>query len=287
MLLLRKSGSHATKARKQMAHEIRLFISDVDGTILNPQKELTKATITAVHRLQQAGIQFALVSSRPTRGMKWLIDALGVQALCAGFNGGLIVNSDLSVVEEHDLPETYVPALAEIIRQHNLDLWVYTRDRWFVPDLNAYHVQHNAQTVRFQPEIFPGFDHFNSGEILKLVGTGEDFNAVEACEKSIRSRFDDSVSATRSQVQYVDVTHPLANKGSAVDAMASALNIPLKEVATIGDADNDIQMFHKAGLSIAMGQSMPEVRRAAIQTTLSNSDDGLAFAIETLLREHS
>ncbi len=270
-----------------MSHGLRLVISDVDGTLLNPHKELTKAAIAAVHRLQEAGIQFSLVSSRPTRGIKWLIDALGVQAVCAGLNGGLIVNPDLSVIEEHDIPESSVPALEEIVQRHKFDLWVYTRDRWFVPNLNAYHVQHNAQSVRFQPEVFPGFDHLSLGEIVKLVGISENFDAVESCERSIRAQFGDSLSVTRSQVQYVDITHALANKGAAVEAMSSVLNIPLKQVATIGDAENDIQMFRKSGLSIAMGQSMPEVRRAALQTTLSNSDDGFAFAIETLLSKRS
>jgi hypothetical protein len=266
-----------------MSHEVRLLISDVDGTILNPHKELSKANIAAVRRLQAAGIQFALISARPVQGMKWLIDALRVQAVCAGFNGGLIVNPDLSVVEEHDLPESSVPALEGIVRQHKLDLWVYTRDRWFVPSLDAYHVQHDAQTVRFQPEVFPGFDRLNPKEIVKLVGISEDFDAVEACEQSVKAQFGESLSATRSQAQYVDITHSQANKGSAVEAIAAALNVPLKQVATIGDADNDIEMFHKSGVSIAMGQSMPEVRRAAVLTTLSNTDDGLAWAIDKLI----
>ena len=266
-----------------MSPEVRLVISDVDGTLLNPHKELTRANREAVYRLKKSGIQFGLVSSRPAQGMKWLIDELAVQAVCAAFNGGLIVNPDLSVVEEHDLPESSVPALEGILRQQKLDLWVYTRDRWFVPRLDAYHVQHNVQTVRFQPEVFPGFDHLNSKEIVKLVGISEDFDAVEACEQSVKAQFGKSLSATRSQAQYLDVTHSQANKGSAVEAIAAALNIPLKQVATIGDADNDIQMFHKSGISIAMGQSMPEVRRAAVLTTLSNTDDGVAWAIEKLI----
>lgn len=266
-----------------MLPDVRLFISDVDGTILTPQKELPDATVAAVRRLKEAGIQFALISSRPVQGIKWLIDALGVQALCAGFNGGLIVNPDISVVEEHDLSENSIRPLADIIRNHHLDLWVYTRDRWLVPALDAYHVQHNAQTVRFQPEVFPGFDQLDANEVVKLVGISEDFNAVELCEQSVRSQFGDSLSATRSQSQYLDITHALANKGAAVEAIATRLNVPLKLVATIGDADNDIQMFRKSGFSIAMGQAMPEVKRAAVSTTLSNTDEGIAWAINNLI----
>jgi hypothetical protein len=269
-----------------MSHEIRLVISDVDGTLLNPRKELTKGNIAAVHRLQKAGIYFGLVSSRPVQGMKWLIDELGVQAVCAAFNGGLIVNPDLAVVVEYNIPESFVPALEAIVRRHELDLWIYTRDRWLVPSVDAYHVQHNAQTVRFQPEVLSSSDHYFR-EIIKVVGVSKDFDAVEACEQSIKVQFEDSLSVTRSQVQYVDITHARANKGSAVEAIAEAMNIPLKQVATIGDAENDIQMFHKSGISIAMGQSMAEVRRAALQTTLSNSDDGLAFAIDSLLLKHT
>lgn len=265
-----------------MSHEIRLVISDVDGTLLNPGKELTKANIEAVHRLQKSGISFGLISSRPAQGMKWLIDELGVQAMCAAFNGGLIVNPDLSVVVEYDLPESFVPALEAIIRRHELDLWIYTRDRWLVPSLDAYHVQHNAQTTRFQPEVLSSFHHC-FGEIVKLVGVSKDFDAVEACEQSVKAQFEGSLSVARSQVQYLDITHSQANKGAAVETIAGALTIPLKQIATIGDADNDIQMFHKSGVSIAMGQSMPEVRRAAVLTTLSNTDDGVAWAIDKLI----
>jgi len=269
-----------------MSHDFRLVISDVDGTLLNPHKQLDKANIEAVRRLREAGIHFALVSSRPVLGMKWLIDELNVQTMCAGFNGGLIVDPHLSVIKEHDLSQSSIPALEALVHQHKLDLWIYTRDRWLVPNLDAYHVQNNAQTMHFRPEVFSGLERLRPGEIIKLVGTSDDFDAVEACEQSIKARFGNSVSASRSQVQYIDITHPLANKGSAAVEIAAALNVPLKQTVTIGDADNDIQMFHKSGLSIAMGQAMPQVRRAAVQTTLSNSDDGLAWAIDALILRH-
>jgi hypothetical protein len=269
-----------------MSHDFRLVISDVDGTLLTPHKELSKANIEAVRRLREAGIHFALVSSRPILGMKWLIDELDVQAMCAGFNGGLIVDTNLSVIKEHDIPQSSIATLEAIIHQHKLDLWIYTRDRWLVPSLDAYHVQANAKTIHFQPEVFSGLDRVSFGEIIKLVGTSDDFDAVEACEQSIKVRFGDSLSASRSQVQYIDITHALANKGSAAVAIAAALNVPLKKTVTIGDADNDIQMFHKSGLSIAMGQAMPEVRRAALQTTLSNSDDGFSWAIDAFVLRH-
>jgi hypothetical protein len=81
----------------------------------------------------------------------------------------------------------------------------------------------------------------------------------------------------------LDATYHAANKGGAVIAIANELGIPLRNVATAGDGDNDIAMFRESGLSIAMGQAPPEVHRAASHTTTSNGDDGLAWAIEEMI----
>ncbi len=90
-------------------------------------------------------------------------------------------------------------------------------------------------------------------------------------------------SVVRSQPYYLDVTHPLANKGDALSSLATLLKVPLAEVVAIGDGHNDVAMFERSGLSIAMGNASPEVQRAADFVTASNDEDGFAQAIERLV----
>ena len=87
-------------------------------------------------------------------------------------------------------------------------------------------------------------------------------------------------TANRSQPYYLDVTHKDANKGAVVAYLAAHLAVPAAEIATIGDQPNDVLMFAHSGLSIAMGQSSPDVKRCARRVTTSNEDEGLANAVE-------
>jgi hypothetical protein len=176
--------------------------------------------------------------------------------------------------------------IAEIVNTivaHKLDVWLYTRDSWLVSALDGPHVEHNSHAVRFSPEQFRDLGAPNLNNVIKLVAVGDRYDDIAACESTLRKLFGDDVSATRSQDYYLDITHPDANKGTAVVAIANRLRIPLANVATIGDAENDILMFRKSGASIAMGQAAPEVHRAALYVTTSNSEDGFFWAVQNVI----
>jgi hydroxymethylpyrimidine pyrophosphatase-like HAD family hydrolase len=97
-----------------------------------------------------------------------------------------------------------------------------------------------------------------------------------------------TASAARSQPYYLDVTHPKANKGEVVLAMSSLLGIPVEEIATIGDMPNDVLMFVKSGVSIAMGNASAEVQKSATYVTTSSEDEGFANAMEQfILKSHA
>jgi hypothetical protein len=88
------------------------------------------------------------------------------------------------------------------------------------------------------------------------------------------------VSAALSQPYYLDVTHPLANKGEVVTSLSALLQIPSPQIATIGDMPNDVLMFAQSGISIAMGNASPEVQRSARFVTKANTEDGFALAMQ-------
>src|SRR4029077_15721169 len=95
------------------------------------------------------------------------------------------------------------------------------------------------------------------------------------------------VSAARSQPYYLDVTHPDGNEGSVVTRLSGMLGIPTEQIATIGDMPNDMAMFEKSGISIAMGQAGEEVRAAATYITSSSEEEGFAKAAEQFVLNHA
>jgi len=258
---------------------IRLVLADVDGTLVTPEKVLTDRAIDAVRKLGEAEILFAVTSGRPPRGMSMLIEPLNLTTPIAAFNGGLLVNRDMSVIEQRVLPEELVAPVAGLFASFGLDTWVYQGADWYVPDPHGAHVARESATVLVDPKVMTGLDGLTSG-VAKLVGVSDDLDAVARASTAAHDQFGDHVAAARSQPYYLDVTHPDANKGGVARYLSERYAIPSESIATIGDMPNDVLMFAHSGLSIAMGNASLEVQRAARRVTTANTDEGFATAIE-------
>jgi Cof subfamily protein (haloacid dehalogenase superfamily) len=261
---------------------ITLVLADVDGTLVTNDKILTPRAIDAVARLRERGIRFAITSGRPPRGMKMVNDALHLDTPIAGFNGGVFVNPDWSVITSHLLAPEAAARTVEIIRAHGLVAWVYTPEDWYIPDPNGPHVAREAWTVKFEAKVAQDFTPLLD-KAVKIVGVGDDLPAVAKCEADCRAELKDTVSAARSQPYYLDVTHPEATKGWVVTFLCKTLGVPAEQMATLGDMPNDVLMFEKSGMSIAMGNASPEVQAQANFVTASNQEEGFAIAIDRFI----
>jgi Cof subfamily protein (haloacid dehalogenase superfamily) len=259
--------------------QVELVLADVDGTLVTPQKELTDRAIAAVRRLKEVGIEFAVTSGRPPRGMAMLVEPLELELPLAAFNGGLFVRPDMSVIEERSIAPDIVTPAVQLLSGHELDVWLYRGADWLVRDTAAPHIEKEAATVRFAPTRVESFEGITQG-IVKIVGVSDDLDRLAEAEAAARSEIGDHVSAARSQPYYLDVTHPEANKGSVVRYLSREYDVPASRIATLGDMPNDVLMFAHSGLSIAMGNASREVQRAARRVTASDADEGFALAIE-------
>jgi Cof subfamily protein (haloacid dehalogenase superfamily) len=262
---------------------ISLVIADVDGTLVSKEKILTQRAIDSIHKMEALGVRFAITSGRPPLGMAMLIDPLNISQPVAAFNGGVLIKPDLkTVVRENFLPLEVVKKALKLILDHKLDAWIYTDKDWFVRDVNAPHVAREQWTVKFPPKITQDVNSLTE-RIAKIVGCSDDLELVAKCEKDVQDACGDQASAARSQPYYLDVTSPKANKGEVVLAFMDILKIPAAEIATIGDMPNDVNMFRKSGVSIAMGQASDEVKKSATYVTTSSEDEGFANAMEKFI----
>jgi Cof subfamily protein (haloacid dehalogenase superfamily) len=262
--------------------QIRLLLTDVDGTLVTQDKVLTDRAISAVAQLKEADILFALTSGRPPRGMSMLVEPLGLETPIAAFNGGLLVDGDMQVIEQRVIPEHLVAPMVELLAGHQLSVWVYRGAHWYVLDRKGPHVDREAWTCKFEPTPVESYLGLES-DVAKLVGVSDDLDAVAAASATAHDRFGDHVSAARSQPYYVDVTHPDANKGAVAKYLSARYDIPTDQIATMGDMPNDVLMFAHSGLSIAMGNASHEVQRAARRVAPSNDDEGFARAVERFI----
>jgi Cof subfamily protein (haloacid dehalogenase superfamily) len=265
-----------------MAEAIAAVLADVDGTLVTKAKVVTPRAIEAIEQLHERGVLFAITSGRPPRGMRMLVQPLEMHGPMAAFNGGIIVQPDMSIVDERPVPADVAPAVVDTIRAHGLYAWIYRGTDWYITDPQAPHAEREATTVQFQPTVVPSYEGLLD-RAVKIVGVSDDHDVVANCEAAVQKQFGADVSASRSQPHYLDVTHPTANKGVVVERLSHYYRIPRDQIATLGDQPNDILMFKRSGLSIAMGNASEDVQREATHVTATNEDEGFAKAVEKFI----
>ena len=264
---------------------IALVVSDVDGTLLKKDKTLTDAARTAAGRLSDAGIGFTIVSSRPTIGMQFLVEPLGIKLPIGAFNGSSIVDPQMNPVEQQLIPKSAVERSLDILNQFGVDIWLFTNDQWLTRNGAGDYVSHEQRTIRHDPAIVSDFTPYLA-RACKIVGSSSDPDLLIRCEAAMQQALGMPATAVRSQTYYLDITPPGCDKGTFVQAMARRLGISTDAVATIGDMQNDLPMFRTSGTSFAMGNATDDVKKQATHVTASNEDDGFAKAMDVILREN-
>lgn len=259
---------------------ITLFLADVDGTLVTREKVLTERAKKAVADLKAAGVRFAITSGRPPKGMEMVIGPLSIDTPIAGFNGGLFTDAALKPIEERKVPADVAKEVVAMIEKAGLDAWLYAGNDWLIHKADAPHVAREQKTVQFAPKVVDDFSD-RCGDAVKIVGVSDDHDTIHACVEAVRDKFGDKVTAALSQPYYLDVTHPQANKGGVVLALAKQLGIPTDEIATIGDSENDVSMFVKGGFAVAMGNADAETQAKADVVVADCDSEGFAEAVET------
>ena len=266
------------------ARDIKLLLSDVDGTLVTHDKVLTDAARAAAGDLRQAGIGLTVTSARPPLGVRMLIEPLGLNLPLAGFNGGLIVDPEFKVLESHPIDAQAARTAVKLLRDGGLDVWAYTETDWFVGDPGRRppsRARPGSSTCRPRRRRTSPTSSWRAPSRSSASRTTPPRSPLAAGEA--QARLGGAVSATSSAAYFLDITHPKATKGFVVHSLARQLGLSAAQIATIGDMPNDVLMFRESGFSIAMGNAGDAVKAQANAVTDSNEDDGFAKAVRRFL----
>jgi len=256
---------------------IALVISDIDGTLITSNHEIAESTRKTAQRLYERGIKLSLASSRPPRSIRPLAAVLGLHSPFASFNGALATTADGEVMARSVLPIETIARVKAIADDYGLGVWIYDEEDWWAPWRDAF-VDREEHTSGFSPRIDGYADRIlQEANKLTVVGKPE---LVAQAEQRLWNELPTDVSASRSKPRFLDVTLYGIHKGTVVVRLAKLFGVSTEQVAVIGDGPNDVDMFKQAGVSIAMGEAVDEVKAAARYTTASNDADGWSAGIE-------
>lgn len=259
-----------------------LVLSDVDGTLIRSDKSLSDVVVAAAKRLEAAGLALSIISARPPSGMLWIARRLGLSGPMGAFNGGTIVRADGTILSAARLALEVARRTLAMVERPDVHVWLFSDGRWHCTRLGSAHDDSERVTSTQEPVVVGDFAPL-LGSVDKIVVVSDDHAMLARLETAVADALGSDATVARSQPYYLDITAPAANKGDGVAALAAAMGVSLERVAVIGDQRNDMPMFARAGLSIAMAQGPAEVRATAMRVTGSNDEDGVAQAIDRII----
>ena len=263
-----------------------LIAMDLDGTLNNDQKTIDARTRAALMAAQRRGIRLALASARPMPGLYRERDALELSAhggLLMAYNGGAIADAATGA------PLSSSPMAMEDARRvlralEALPVTPILDDgaRFYVVNKSGYKVDYECRNNNMRcvevPNLADALD-FAPCKLLMSVDPGQ----IKGVQREIAALLPDGLTVVQTAAFYLEVIPRSVDKGKGLRAACGALGVDPAHTIAFGDSENDIPMLRAAGAGIAMGNADPEVKAAADLVTLSNNEDGIAWALERIL----
>ncbi|AXY25405.1 hydrolase Cof [Suicoccus acidiformans] len=267
---------------------IKLIAIDLDGTLLDNEKQISPANMKALYRAQEAGIKVVLCTGRPYLGMKNFIEEIGFtdeDEYIVNFNGGQVRRAvDGEVIASQSLSMTDMQTWYE--EATRLDLPINVIDSDWVYEPTAYpegHPSFYVEKVTTAPSKVVDFADFEADHrFVKFVITVETEH-LESQLPHIQAELREKYAVVRSHPFQLEVMPKGVGKGPALEQLGEILGIKTTEMAGIGDEENDRSMLEVVGLPIAMGNATDEIKALAKHVTESNTNDGVAHAIDYIL----
>lgn len=262
----------------------KLLVLDVDGTLLNEKKEITPRTHAALLKVQQMGVHIVLASGRPTGGVMPLAEALELNhygGFILSYNGGQIINAQTGeLLFEKRIDPQMLPYLDKKAKKNDFAILTYHKNRLITDKPDNQHVRDEAQLSGMEVVGVDNFVEAVDFAPCKCMLVSDDEEALVGLENHWKKRLDGVLDVFRSEPFFLEVVPPSIDKGNTLGILMSKLSVLPEEVVAIGDGVCDVSMIQLAGLGIAMGNAQDSVKACADVTTLPNTHEGVAIAVE-------
>lgn len=278
----------------KMSNKFRIVFSDVDGTLLNKNRELSSATVFQIRKLTQHNIPFVMVSARMPAGMIHLYREVPINNPAICYNGALILKS---IEEEININNmlfsttigySVAKSISGICQKFDLHFSLYTNNQWFASKNDEWRLREEINT-KVKATIYSNMEYKISEleneqqHIHKLMIMGESM-LIDALHNHLANQFTGKINMYRSKDTYIEITPASINKATGCLALLTHLNLKPEQAIAFGDNFNDTEMLQSVDFGVAMGNAPLEVKAKAQMVAPANTDDGVAKTLETIFK---
>lgn len=259
---------------------------DIDGTLLNDEKKLLPQVRDTIQEAAKRGSKIVLISGRMPAGVNLVEKELGVPCIKVCNAGSYILLGDECISTTYLLPDIMRYLYREIARKNNVPLWIFHEKKWFVTEIDRY-IEKEIQIIQYQPEVIDvetvakRWEKEGKGPNKLLIAAEP--NKIKNIYQQIQKKQISGIDIACSANTLLEIFPKGVNKGNALITICNKLNIDIKNTVAFGDHELDIPMIEVAGVGIAMGNAIEELKAKADFVTKSNNEAGIAYAFEHYL----
>lgn len=265
----------------------KLLVLDVDGTLLNDEREISKRTLAALLKVQQMGVRIVLASGRPTYGLMPLAKTLELGnygGFVLSYNGCRIIKAQNGeILFERRINPEMLPYLEKKARKNGFAIFTYHDDTLITDSPDNEYIKNEALLNNLKIIKEDEFSTAIDFAPCKCMLVSDKEKALIGLEQHWEKRLAGTLDAFRSEPYFLEVVPCGVNKANTLGALLEHLGVTREEVIAVGDGVCDVTMLQLAGMGVAMGHSQDSVKVCADYVTASNEEDGVALAVEKLI----
>lgn len=265
----------------------KLLVLDVDGTLLNDEREISKRTLAALLKVQQMGVRIVLASGRPTYGLMPLAKTLELGnygGFVLSYNGCQIIKAQNGeILFERRINPEMLPYLEKKARKNGFAIFTYHDDTLITDSPDNEYIKNEALLNNLKIIKEDEFSTAIDFAPCKCMLVSDKEKALIGLEQHWEKRLVGTLDAFRSEPYFLEVVPCGVNKANTLGALLEHLGVTREEVIAVGDGVCDVTMLQLAGMGVAMGHSQDSVKVCADYVTASNEEDGVALAVEKLI----
>lgn len=262
----------------------KLVAVDMDGTLLNNQGKISNENLSAIKKCLDKGVKVVFTTGRGIHAISRFIEEVGLSEkdeYVITNNGVTLYSTNTkkclksSVLSHQDIKDICNNGL-----EYGAKLHIYDSEGCICIEENEFtrfERDHIGMPVKVMPDFMENINE--SKDIFKILYVGEP-KLIDNIQLNINNKFRDKYSFVRSLPMVIEVFDKGCNKGIAVKELSNMFDIRREEVIAIGDQQNDLEMIEFAGVGVAMGNAVSEVKEIADYITDTNENNGVAKVLE-------